>query len=577
MSRRTFLPCALFFIFLLKPQAPAQEQPVAGSSAQSPAVRQSAMNMLEEVLAGTGSLALPQNRLAIELQAFPILWTRSSSRARALINQMAGEFAQAVASSNEDSDQNPQYKLTRLREQRSSVARTIAGSDAEMALLFLSATLPYVQSNLPGDDAEDHALLLDLAAQVALRDPHRALQLAEQELKESGDLPPSFISLLEQVERNDAEAGARLFRDVVDHIKRQNLSEESEELSFAASLLANQFSRQSENGGPPDPALRSLAEIVATAAASSTDQPNLLNQALPALNALVPTQSAPLRPQTAAFAPAVLPGKTVWQQVNEVRASGDTDKLLAIIAHAPEDDRTRIAQQEAWIYASTGDLQRTRILADTLDPWQRNNMIQQATRCASAAAGTRGDFATARQLAAQVTDQDSRATLLSELALAATSAGKPRVAEDILGEAASLVINRTAGGSAFAALLVVAQAYLRVNPAQAVPLLERAASQLEQVLAAAAQLDGFLPDRHSFEGTELILNEGFLYQSLILPYAMTAADLATIDLSAARTLADRLPLPEARLMTELFVARSALGEQSAEVQISGLRNLSPRY
>jgi hypothetical protein len=137
----------------------------------------------------------------------------------------------------------------------------------------------------------------------------------------------------------------------------------------------------------------------------------------------------------------------------------------------------------------------------------------------------------------------------------------------MLGEAASLVMNRSAGSSAFAAQLQVAQAYLRVNPAESVPLLERSASQLEQALSAAAQLDGFLPDRHSFEGSELILNDGFLYQSLIEPYARATAELAAFDLPAARSLADRLPLPEARLMTELFVANGVLDEAGKQDQI----------
>jgi hypothetical protein len=65
------------------------------------------MNILEGVLASTGSLTLPQNRLTIELRAFPIVWSRSDSRARALINQMAGEFSQA-ASSSESNDENPE-------------------------------------------------------------------------------------------------------------------------------------------------------------------------------------------------------------------------------------------------------------------------------------------------------------------------------------------------------------------------------------------------------------------------------------------------------------------------------------
>jgi len=52
------------------------------------AAHQAAMNLVEEALAGTGSLTLPANRLAIELRAFPIVWTPSGARGRALVQQM---------------------------------------------------------------------------------------------------------------------------------------------------------------------------------------------------------------------------------------------------------------------------------------------------------------------------------------------------------------------------------------------------------------------------------------------------------------------------------------------------------
>ena len=205
MFRRILLLSALLALVSHASAQQLQLQATNRAAAQqSPAVRQSAMNILEGVLASTGSLSLPQNRLAIEIQAFPIVWSRSDSRARALINQMAGEFAQS-ASSPSSTNENPKAALVQRREQRTAIARNIGASDPEMALLFLAATLPHVQSDSP-DDPEDHALLIDLTAQVALRNPARALQLAEQQLKEADDLPPSFIDLLEQVERHDSQA-----------------------------------------------------------------------------------------------------------------------------------------------------------------------------------------------------------------------------------------------------------------------------------------------------------------------------------------------------------------------------------
>jgi hypothetical protein len=573
MPSRSLLS-ALCSICLMSAGAFAQQpEPVPAASKPvepPPSVRQSALSLVEEALAGTGSLSLSSNRLAIQLRAFPILWIRSEARARALVQQMAGEFAQAANASKQDPDQNPQYVLNQLRDQRNRIARGIASSDAELALLFVSTTQPYLD-----DDPEDHALITELAAQIALHDPRRALQLAEQQMKESDDLPQSMINLLTEVQRNDAQAGAQLFRDIVDHLKRQNLAEDTEGLSFAASLLGSQFSRQSEAGGA-DSVLRALAETVVSAALNSSvvrDEPYVLADAADALCTLVPSKAATLHLQDASVAPE--PQTSFWQNFNQARSSGDASHTLALLSQVPEDVRPRILQQAAWSLANDGDLETTRQLADRLEPWQRSNVMQQAIRCAALAAGSRGDFAGARQLAAQITDEESRATLLSDIAIFANGNGKHHLAEEMLGEAASLVANRSAGTSAFAAQLRVAQAYLRVKPEDAIPLLHRSASQIEQALSAAAQLDGFLPDRHSFEGSELILNQGFLYSSLLEPYAQATAELASVDLSAARALANRLPLPEARLMTEVFVAAGALNQkdqvQAASNPTGGIR------
>jgi hypothetical protein len=240
-----------------------------------------------------------------------------------------------------------------------------------------------------------------------------------------------------------------------------------------------------------------------------------------------------------------------------------------------------MVEQAAWGFASNGDLERTTQVVQSLEPWKRNSVMQLAIRSAAITSASRANFSNARQLAAQVTDDETRAMLLSDLALYAYALDKRRIAEDLLGEAAALVMNRGAGTPAFAAQLKVALAYLHVKPTQAIPLLERSATQIEQALSAAAQLEGFLPDRHSFEGNELILDQGFLFDSLLVPYALATAELATHDLQAARSLADRLPLPEARLMTEVFVASGVLAQkdqaQAAFNEINEERFLLEKY
>lgn len=506
MRSRSVLLSAIVSICLTSAPVLAQqlELPATASNPadQPAAARQSALSLLEETLASTGSLILPSNRLVIELRAFPIVWSRGADRARALVQQMAAEFAQVAAASAQDPDRYPLYALNDLRNQRNLIARTIASSDPEMALLFLSATLPYLESMCTDDDCEDHELVVEFAAQVALHNPQRALQLAEQQLTETGDLPPSMINLLDQVRHNNAEVGARLFREILDHLRQQNLAEDTEALSFAAALLSSEFSHQAETGKPDD-SLRALAEAIAAAALGSDvlqRQPEILSDALTALDALVPSKTEALRSKCRRSAQAASIEPSFWQKFNQARSSGDSKQVLGLLSQAPEEVRTQALQQAAGDFANNGDLEQTRQLAERLEPWQRNNVLQTAIRAAALAAASRADFPRAHQLAAQVTDEDSRATLLSELAIFANGDAKPHLAEDLLGEATSLVVNRSASTSAFAAQLSVAKAYLRVKPELAIPLLERSASQIEQALSAAARLDGFLPESPFFRG-----------------------------------------------------------------------------
>jgi hypothetical protein len=219
-----------------------------------------------------------------------------------------------------------------------------------------------------------------------------------------------------------------------------------------------------------------------------------------------------------------------------------------------------MVQQVAWQVANNGDVERARQIAEKLpDPFQREQVMQLAIRQSASNAANQGEFATARQLAQEITPDEDRATLLAQFASSAALAKQLALAQEMLEEAGGLLVNRAANSQSFAAQLRVAQALAHVKPARAVSLLDRSAGQLDQVLTAAIAVDAFLPYQHSFESGELILNYGFLCNSLIRPYAEATAELANYDLPAARILADRLSLPEARLLAELFVARTALG------------------
>jgi hypothetical protein len=573
--------CAAQFAEAQSPQPSAQQANPPEAEKGRLVRRQAALAMLDLVLAGAKSLSLPQNRIAIASEAFPLLWNRNESQARALATEMAGDFAQAASRPQETPDPNSRPSL---RQQWQVVLRTIAQSDAELALSFMNASRLSVQSGNPEqDEVEERRLRLELAAQQAAHDPRNALRAAEKDLQTPGDLPWELINLLAQVAAKDPEAGTQLLHDIVARVRSTDLSSPNGDFNFALNLLNSQAST-SNNGTTPEDTLHTLADSIASTALNPQfPDPMLrtLQASLPAFEQFAPSRAPALRQKLAEYFQALTPEQKSWDQFSDAQASGDPNRLLAAVEQSPEDVRSNISQQVAWQFANNGDLPRARQVAESLtDPLQREQVLQQALRQSAWNACNQGDFAAARQLAQQITREEDRATLLAQFAVNAVGARQEAIAQEMLEEASGLLASRTPGAALFAAQLQVAQAFARLKPARAVPLLERSASQLQLVLAAAVEVDAFLPFQRSFEGGELILNTGFLFNSLIEPYVQATAELANYDLPAARILADRLPLPEARLMAELSVARAALGDSTpAAAQVSldgnvgGLRQL----
>jgi len=573
--------CAAQFAESQSPQPSAQQANPPEAEKDRLARRQAALAMLDLVLTGAKSLSLPQNRLAVASEAFPLLWNRNEPQARALVTEMVGDFAQAASRLQETPDPNSRPSL---RQQWQVVLRTIAQSDAELALSFMNASRLSVQSGNPEqDEVEERRLRLELAAQQAAHDPRNALRAAEKDLQTPGDLPWELINLLAQVAAKDPEAGTQLLHDIVARVRSTDLSSPNGNFNFALNLLNSQAST-SNHGTTPEDTLNTLADSIASTALNPQfPAPMLrtLQASLPAFEQFAPSRVQALRQKLAEYFQALTPEQKSWDQFSDAQASGDPNRLLAAVEQSPEDVRSNISQQVAWQFANNGDLPRARQVAESLtDPVQREQVMQQALRQSAWNACNQGDFAGARQLAQQITPEEDRATLLAQFAVNAVGALQEAIAQEMLEEASGLLASRSPGASLFAAQLQVAQAFARLKPARAVPLLERSASQLQQVLAAAVEVDAFLPFQRSFEGGELILNTGFLFNSLIQPYVQATAELANYDLPAARILADRLPLPEARLMAELSVARTALGDPTpAAAQVSldgnvvGLRQL----
>ena len=256
------------------------------------------------------------------------------------------------------------------------------------------------------------------------------------------------------------------------------------------------------------------------------------------------------------------PAQRSWEEFSHAQVGGP-EQQLAVVQQAPKEIRDSMYQQIAWNFANTGDFGRSRQVAEEQisDRNVRSQTLQQGLRQAASAALQKGRPDLARQLIEQITPEQARATSLIELATEAGNASKGEsFALELLREAASLLAGRSQNAQEFGWQMQLVQAFAHRKPAHAVQLLDRLAKQVNEVLAAAAQVDGFVPTELCFEEGELVLSNSYLMNSLVTQYAQATASLADYDLETARSVAHRISRSEARLMVEITVARSVLNK-----------------
>ena len=101
-----------------------------------------------------------------------------------------------------------------------------------------------------------------------------------------------------------------------------------------------------------------------------------------------------------------------------------------------------------------------------------------------------------------------------------------------------------------------AQAFAQVAPDRAFEIADAAISQLNDLLAAAATIDGF--GQRAFEQDELKTQGGYVWAAMVNQCGAVLAALARTDFDRAVATADHLQRAEARVAVRLAVARGVL-------------------
>jgi hypothetical protein len=580
---------------LVPPAAATDEQAAAAQEE----LEGKALTLLDEVIGETPSLKLVENRVRLQAVAVEILWPRDEERAREIFNAATNDLSAAASGIETD---EPQYynRTNTISQLRHRMLAIMGERDPKLALEFLRATRQPPPPLPPGANFRqpDQELILEtqLAQQIAARDPQQALRIAEETL--SRGLSANLLPLLTQLRTSDPEGAARLTSNIIKKLRTANFAVDYEATNIASYLLLS--TRPAENAQARQQTIaadqtgarrlqldeavrRDLVNLLVNAAASgnagnarrSGNMGGLLStvrELMPEVERYAPTQAAGLRRRVEGYESRI--GGNYTREFRSLPEASTPDALIEAAAKAPPEMREQLYRTAAWKAFNDGNPDRARQIINTHfeGARQREEMLKELDQQLFWRAASEGKVEQAQTFLARIKSKDERVGMLLQLAQVTAGRGNASAAVDFLDEAWNLIGGRAKSHQQFALQLQVAQNYAQLAPPRAFEIVEASVTHLNELIAAAAVLDGF--GQEAFVDDELKGQEGYAWGALATQCNETLAALAPIDFEQARSAAGRFQRAEVRLPARLAVARGILlrdGEQRSKFNRSPVR------
>ena len=466
----------------------------------------------------------------------------------------------------------------------------------------------------PQFNSEDN-LEQTLLGRIAALDPKLAAQNAEQ-MMDKGQFPRSVGEVINQLYNQDAEAAQKLADKTVKRLASANFLTNNEAAALAQQMI-NAGVRQPGNevasvnplpqGVRPagrGPVLEQSAYVELLSAvidialkASPSAQPNQrsatpaqrgratgavptvvaprpagpteaqieqanarrlvasLMIALPVIEQQLPTKATAVRSKLSELGMGSVQNMGQRPFIN-LPENPTTETLLQAAASAPQPMQDRLYQQAAYRALEEGNVDRARQIAtDHLPVKSRETVMQRIEfrEMATKADGAR--LEEVRQTMNRMQNDGEKIGFLLQLANEAQKTN-PKVAGQLLEEARQMTNRRAGNYEQIEQQLRVARGFATVDPARSFEVLEPAIGHINELLNAAAVLNGF--EINIFRDGEMTMVPGNGLTSMINRIGQELAVLAESDFERADVLAGRFQLAEPRIMSRLLIVQGLL-------------------
>lgn len=582
---------------VLDSQRRPQRAPELLSAEATEQLRVKGLALLNEVAGQLSQIRSAENRIRAQVQTAQLLWTSDDENARKLMKE-ATEGMREYLTSVDESDQNYYMVYQSAMQLRQEALQALAPHDPELALNFLRSTR--ILSNPQAGQQysqPDQELQLEqmLAGHIALKDPQRALQIAEESLEQGFSY--GLIDTLSRLRQKDPQVAAKLAGKIVAKLGGENLLKNGEAGNVALNLL-----RLADS--PPE---ARHSAIASTAAPLLTEQEirELLNRSLTAalsfnalsshtpisshmyspernnaqniLNTLqsmthitekyAPGRAAAIGKKAAEFnAPPEAQGQ-LWQKYQEAINNGTVDQALESIRRAPAEIKENLYQQVALKASGAGDIARAKqiLIEHISNPIQRQQALRNIEQQAFYHAVASNKIEEALAVVENLRSPKERAMMLLQIVNQSGATQKKETILFLLEHAFGLVgtSGRIEDQEQMNALFEIARAYASREPDRAFEILELIAHQFNELSLAALTLDGF--GQRFFSDGELMLQNGNTLAGISQQIQYTLGSLARVDFERAKTAADKLQRLEVRLAVYLAIAQHALQQENGEI------------
>ena len=545
-----------------------------------PATEKKALDLIESLSAQVGNLHSQSNRMRAQCTVADLLWNRDEKRARSLFTSALSSLTARIAEVDY-SDPDVYSEIMRFSQARQELIMRIAAHDPDLAVNALRQTRLSTDNNTltrGGWNSQNEANLeISVASLIAGKDPAAALKLARGSLARS--ISWNVIGFLPQLYKKDQKAGQELFQDIVTRIKNENMNR-SPELANNAWNLLNTFQ-------PPqadEDTYRDLFTTVINYVLSGSRQTqsgmsmaqnfyHQIDRIAPLVEKYAPSRTAELREWSQAVERTLDPQVKMYQEMQKVTQNGTVDEMLALASKYPPEFRSLLYQNAAWKAVTAGDPARAREIAEMIsDPAQRRQVIDQLENQTASAAEGENKIIEARRLVDKAKTVTQKLEIILRTANSVAAEGDKKAALDLLNEAKSLLASSPQSAAQLNGRARLAQAYLKLDPDQTFSVLQPLVLKLNELVAAAAVLDGI--DFQYLKDGEWVMPGTNNLGNVINSLDQTLAALGQIDFDRARTLADQLERPEMRVLMELDLAQTTLGGKPMNMSPFGGRIVS---